>query len=255
MNDTIFYSAGSTSAMTFAADALRRQNISIVSAPAPDVTHLLLPVPSFEADGRIRGGGILEHILAKLPEQVCVIGGNLDHATLKSYPKIDLLQDAEYLARNAAITADCALRIAASRLPVAFQGCPILILGWGRIGKCLADLLKSLGADVTVAARKPSDRAMLQALGFRSADPKSLEPILRRFRVLYNTVPAPILSDAQMFHCRPDCIKIELASVRGIAGSQVIPANGLPGKTVPETSGALIADSIIRILSAKEAVS
>ena len=255
MNDTIFYSAGSTSAMTFAADALRRQNISIVSAPAPDVTHLLLPIPSFEADGRIRGGGILEHILAKLPEQVCVIGGNLDHATLKSYPKIDLLQDAEYLARNAAITADCALRIAASRLPVAFQGCPILILGWGRIGKCLADLLKSLGADVTVAARKPSDRAMLQALGFRSADPKSLEPILRRFRVLYNTVPAPILSDAQMFHCRPDCIKIELASVRGIAGSQVIPANGLPGKTVPETSGALIADSIIRILSAKEAVS
>lgn len=253
MNDTIFYSTGSTSAMAFAADALRRQNFSIVSAPAPDVTHLLLPVPSFEADGRIRGGGILEHILAKLPEHVCVIGGNLDHATLKSYPKIDLLQDAEYLAQNAAITADCAVRIAASRLPVAFSGCPILILGWGRIGKCLAKLLKSLGADVTVAARKQSDRAMLQALGFRSADPNNLEPILRRFRVLYNTVPAPILSDAQMFHCRPDCIKIELASVRGIAGSQVIPANGLPGKTVPETSGALIADSIIRILSAKEA--
>ena len=253
MNDTIFYSAGSTSAMAFAADALRRQNISIVSAPAPDVTHLLLPVPSFEADGRIRGGGILEHILAKLPEHVCVIGGNLDHATLKSYPKIDLLQDAEYLAENAAITADCAVRIAASRLPVAFSGCPILILGWGRIGKCLAKLLKSLGADVTVAARKQSDRAMLQALGFRSADPNNLEPILRRFRVLYNTVPAPVLSDAQMFHCRPDCIKIELASTRGIGGSQVIPANGLPGKTVPETSGALIADSIIRILSAKEA--
>lgn len=255
MNETILYCVGSSSAINFATDALRRQNICIVSAPAPDVTHLLLPIPSFEADGRIRGGGILEHILAKLPEQVCVIGGNLDHPILNSYTKIDLLQDAEYLAQNAAITADCALRIAANRLPVVFKGCPILILGWGRIGKCLANLLKSLGADVTVAARKGTDQAMLQALGFRSADPMHLEPLLQQFRVLFNTIPSPILSDAQIFHCRPDCIKIELASVRGIAGSQVIPANGLPGKTVPETSGNLIADSIIRILSAKEASS
>ena len=255
MKDTIFYCAGNSSAINFAAEALRRQNISIVSAPAPDVTHLLLPVPSFEADGRIRGGGILEHILAKLPEHVCVVGGNLDHAALKSYPKVDLLHDPEYTARNAAITADCALRIAINRLPVVLNGCPILILGWGRIGKCLANLLQSLDADVTVAARKSSDRAMLRALGFQAVDPQNLEPILHRFRVLFNTVPAPILSDAQMFHCRPDCIKIELASIRGIAGTQIIQANGLPGKTVPETSGSLIADSILRILAAKEAVS
>ncbi|MBO5892349.1 MAG: hypothetical protein J6Q30_06510 [Oscillospiraceae bacterium] len=255
MNDTILYCAGNTSAMAFAVDALHRQNISVVSAPAPDVTHLLLPIPSFEADGRIRGGGILEHILAKLPEHVCIVGGHLDHAALKGYPKIDLLHDSEYLAKNAAITADCAIRIAANRLPVAFQGCPILILGWGRIGKCLANLLKALGAEVTVAARKPGDQAILRALGFGAADPNKLEPILRRFRVLFNTIPYPILSETQVFHCRPDCIKIELASIRGIAGSQVIPANGLPGKTVPETSGTLIADSIIRILSNKEAVS
>ena len=255
MNDTILYCASNTTAMAFAVDALHRQNISVVSAPAPDVTHLLLPIPSFEADGRIRGGGILEHILAKLPEHVCIIGGHLDHPALKGYPKIDLLQDPEYLAKNAAITADCALRIAANRLPVALRGCPILILGWGRIGKCLANLLQALGAEVTVAARKLSDRAMLKALGFHSADPGNLEPVLRRFRVLFNTVPAPILSDAQVFHCRPDCIKIELASIRGIAGSQVIVAGGLPGKTVPETSGTLIADSIIRILAKKEATS
>ena len=253
MNDVIFYSAGNSSAIRFAADALRQQGISVVSAPAPDVTHLLLPVPSFEADGRIRSGGILEHILAKLPEDVCVIGGNLDHPVLKSYAKVDLLQDPEYLAQNASITADCALRIAANRLPIALKDCPILVLGWGRIGKCLAKLLQSLGADVTVAARKSADRAMLHALGYNCADPDNLEPILSRFRVLFNTVPAPVLSDAQVFHCRPDCIKIELSSVRGIAGSQVIPANGLPGKTVPETSGVLIAKSIIRILSAKEA--
>ena len=255
MNNIILYAPGNTSVMGFATKALRQQNICVVSAPAPDVTHLLLPVPSFEADGKIRGGGILEHILSDLPEQVCVIGGNLDHPILNGYSKIDLLHDPDYLAQNAAITADCALRIAANRLPVAFNGCPILILGWGRIGKCLANLLQSLGAEVTVAARKPSDRAMLKALGFQAADPNTIESILHRFRVLFNTVPAPVLSDAQVFHCRPDCTKIELASIRGIAGAQVIQASGLPGKTVPETSGELIANSIIRILFKKEAVS
>lgn len=254
MNGTILYSTGNTTALRFATDVLHRQGISIVSAPAPDVTHLLLPVPSFEADGRIRGGGILEHILAKLPEHVCVIGGNLDHAALKGYPKIDLLQDADYLAQNAAITADCAIRIAANRLPTIFENCPILILGWGRIGKCLAKTLQALGADVTVAARKQSDRAMLQALGYRSEDPKNLECRLHQYRILFNTIPAPVLSDAQTLLCRPDCIKIELASVQGIAGSHVIHARGLPGKSVPEASGTLIANSLIRIMTKKEAV-
>lgn len=94
---------------------------------------------------------------------------------------------------------------------------------------------------------------MLRALGFRAIDPMNPDKMLPRFRVLFNTVPAPVLSDAQVFRCRPDCIKIELASTRGIGGSQVISAGGLPGKTVPESSGKLIAESILRILFKKEA--
>lgn len=254
MNGTILYPAGNTAALRFAADALHRHGIAVVRGPAPDVTHLLLPVPSFEADGRIRGGGILEHILAKLPENICVIGGNLDHPTLKGYHKIDLLQDPDYLAQNAAITADCALRIAANRLPTVIQNCPMLILGWGRIGKCLARMLQALEADVTVAARKASDRAVLRALGYHAEDISDLSSHLCRYRVLFNTVPAPVLSDAQMNLCRPDCIKIELASANGIAGQQVIPARGLPSKEAPEASGTLIANTVIRILAGKEIV-
>ena len=43
--------------------------------------------------------------------------------------------------------------------------CKVLVIGWGRIGKCLAALLKGLEADVTVVARKETDRAILHALG------------------------------------------------------------------------------------------
>lgn len=249
MNGILIYPAGSTAALRHAGRSLIDRGISVTAAPAPDVTHLLLPVPSFESDGRVRGGGVLEHILSELPEDVTVIGGRLDHPALHGYRTIDLLQDSEYLARNAAITADCAVRIAAANLNTVFEGCPMLIIGWGRIGKCLGKLLKAMGADVSVSARRESDRAMLGALGFRAEDTLALNPSLIRYRVIFNTVPAPVLTDAQIRHCRPDCIKIELASTDGIAGPGVIRARGLPGKDTPEASGELIAKSIIRILA------
>jgi hypothetical protein len=51
-----------------------------------------------------------------------------------------------------------------------------------------------------------------------------------------------------MLYCRPDCVKIDLASIQGIYGSDVIHARGLPGKQTPESSGILIANTIIRLL-------
>ena len=238
--------------MQFACRNLEERGFDFAPTPAPDVTHLLLPVPSFESDGRIRGGGIPEHILADLPEKVTVIGGNLLHPALHGYPLIDLLQDPLYTAQNAAITADCAIRIAREQLPAIWHQCPVLIIGWGRIGKCLAQQLKGLGADVTVSARKQQDLSILQAMGYRAIHIGHLAPVLSRYRVLFNTVPSPVLDENQCKECDPDCVKIELASSPGIAGSNVIRALGLPGKYAPESSGNLIANTIIRLLKGKE---
>ena len=41
---------------------------------------------------------------------------------------------------------------------------------------------------------------------------------------------------------------IDLASEPGMQGKSVIPARGLPGKYAPESSGKLIADTILRVL-------
>lgn len=252
MNHGILCTAGNTAALRFARQQLYDRGMTVTDLPAPDVTHLLLPVPSFEADGRIKGGGILEHILADLPENITVIGGNLQHPALTGYNTIDLLQDAQYLAKNAAITADCAIRIAGAQLPRVFSGCPVLIVGWGRIGKCLAAQLQAMGARVTVAARKEADRGILRALGFCTEDPARLGHNLMRYRVIFNTVPFPVLSREQICHCQPECILIDLASKKGIDGSNVIWARGLPGKVAPESSGQLIAKTVIRLLAEKE---
>jgi dipicolinate synthase subunit A len=207
--------------------------------PHPDstVTHLLLPIPSFAPDGTIAGGGELTELLESLPRTVTVIGGNLDRPELAGYETWDLLADPRYLARNAGITAHCTLELALARLPVTLDKCPVLIIGWGRIGKCLAKLLGALGAEITVAARKESRRVMIDALGYGSCDISEIQE--ERYRLIINTVPAMVLPNA-----KGTGLKIDLASRQGITGRDVLWARGLPGRLAPESSGALIAQII-----------
>ena len=252
MNQVLLYAAGNTPALRHACRTLAKNGIAVTDIPGPDVTHLLLPAPAFEKDGRIKGGGILEHILADLPESVTVIGGNLTHPILAGYPVLDLLQDGLYLAKNAAITAEGAVRVAAQHLDITFTDCPILIIGWGRIGKCLGALLKSMGAKVTVAARKSGDRDILRALGYCADDPQTMTYALRNYRVIFNTVPTMVLDESKLRYCARNCLKIELASLPGIAGNEVVDGRGLPGRMTPESSGQLIARTVIRFLAEKE---
>lgn len=228
MRTAMIFPIGDSPAVQFAARALEEQGISVAAALTGDVTHVLLNVPTKEAD------------LSAVPENITVIGGNLEQ--IHNHPTIDLLKEEQYLAENAALTADCALRLLGERLSVSFRDCPILVIGWGRIGKCLAAMLRALGAHVWVAARKPADMGMLTALGYEAVAIGDIEP--RQYRAIINTAPAPVLAGSG----DEVCVKIDLASRLGMAGENVLWARGLPGKMLPEASGALIAQGVLRHL-------
>lgn len=250
MSKYIFYPATRSPALMAAAEALKSKGYGVVTRPCESVTHLLLPVPSFDPDGTIKGGGDLDELLQMLPKNITVVGGFLPE--MPGYKTMDLLKDPSYLAGNAYITAHCAIRLAMLRLPVTMRGCKVLIIGWGRIGKCLTRLLRALEADLTVAARKESDRAMAKALGYSAIPLTEMESRLDRYRLIFNTVPAPVLSAEQAAECRENCLKIDLASQLGIDSPDVLWARGLPGKDAPESSGALIAKTAISLLDRKE---
>lgn len=237
----IFYSTGHTGALVYAIRMLYDGGVEFLPCPDRHVTHLLLPIPSFDPDGRIKGGGSLEALLWQLPEDVTVIGGGLNRPELDGYRKIDLLEDAAYLSENAAITAYCAVTLAAQQLPVVWKDCPVLIVGWGRIGKCLARLLDKLDARVTVAARKETDRAMLRAMGYTAVDMDEIRT--EEFRLVFNTAPEMVLPC-----CPGNAVKIDLASKPGIGGNDVVWARGLPGKHAPESSGELITRTVRKYL-------
>ena len=101
-------------------------------------------------------------------------------------------------------------------------------------------------------ARKEADRSILRALGYGAENSLALKP--NCYRVIFNTVPAAVLSKEQCVNCDPNCIKIELASQPGMDDPSVISALGLPAKYAPETSGNLIADTFVRLLQRKERI-
>lgn len=238
MNNLSFYCPVRNSALDYAIKSL-----PVLPAPAERITHLLLPIPSFGADGTIKGGGDVGAILSTLPQDITIIGGNLRHPALTGYKTLDLLQDAVYVSENADITARCALRVLMSCLPCTLKNCPVLVIGWGRIGKCLARLLRENDAKVTVCARKEKDRAMLGALGYRTQE----VPDAAGFRVVINTAPAVVLSQ-----CPAGILKMELSSVMGMPGEGVLWARGLPAIYAPESSGKLIAETVSRLLKKEE---
>ena len=176
-------------AILHAENYLTEAGLQVTRTPAPDVTLVLLPVPSFP-----KGDGYLAHILADLPEKVIVCGGNLSTPLLKNFCTVDFLKDSYYLCENAAITARCAIQLLESKLSL--DGCRVLILGWGRIGKCLSFLLRDRGAAVSIAARKAEDLAMIKALEFGSITMNSVCGKEAQFDAVLNTVPAMILPEA-----------------------------------------------------------
>lgn len=220
-----------------AGEYLEKMGLHVTHTAAPDVTHLLLPVPSFPS-----GDEYLAHILADLPDNVIISGGNLSSALLKSYSCVDFLQDPYYLAENAAITAQCAAKlIKDTHAP---KNCRVLILGWGRIGKCLGFCLRDLGSKVTISARKNTDLAMIKALGFDSVSIAEAGAETQHFDIIINTVPAMILPQLQ---CSKDCLVLELASSPGMGGVQIINGRGLPNRLAPDASGKLIAETFLRL--------
>lgn len=157
---------------------------------------------------------------------------------------------------NAVPTVEGAIQLAMEATDRTIHASRCLIIGYGRIGRLLADRLLGLGAEVTVSARKYGDLAWIQAWGCQSLRTGALTGQLERFDLIFNTAPALILDGARLRETREDCVIIDLASApggvdreaAGRLGRQVIFAPGLPGKAAPRTAAAAIRDSVYHIL-------
>ena len=228
MKKILFMTYGHSPALSHARNQLESWGYPLTNNPYK-ASHVLLPVPSLEENGNVKGAGPLPD----LQEQVWLFGGNLPLCRKRT---VDLLQDEHYLQENAAITAHCAL----TRLEKP-EGKAVLIIGSGRIGSALAQLLQEQGAKVTMAVRSEEKMAQARALGYTAISCEGLDA--KKYDCIFNTAPAAVLAASE---ARCDAILVDLASVRGILGDRVQWARGLPGKEAPQASGTLIAKTVLR---------
>ena len=72
------------------------------------------------------------------------------------------------------------------------------VVGYGRIDRFLAGILRGMGADVTVCARRGETLAQAACDGNRTlrltGAKEDLFPLCHGYDVIYNTVPAPLFS-------------------------------------------------------------
>lgn len=169
---------------------------------------------------------------------------------------IDYGEKEEFLQRNAQATAEGALAEIIANCPRTVSGSRILITGCGRIVSYLAPMLRALGGNVTVAARRTEDRAKISALGMEALTFGRAARRAREFSVIVNTVPAPVLDARFIGEVQDDALLIELASAPGgidiescvKRNIRVINAPGLPGKYSPITAAEIIKETVMSIL-------
>ncbi len=223
---------------------------------------VVLPVPcSF--DGISLNCALSTHLLSGIVTRIkaaTVFGGRIP-GDIKSClsangTKVyDLLEDEALLVKNAQLTAEGALGIIINETKRAVLGSRILILGCGRVGRALVRVLRPLGADVLVAARDPAQLAYSECAGCTPVRLSEVSAFVRNTHVICNTVPAKLLGSECLAALERDTLFIELASggyntecVKA-AGVRFINAQGLPGKTAPETAALIIYDRMTDLLT------
>ena len=124
------------------------------------------------------------------------------------------------------------------------------IIGYGRIGKRLLELLLFLGARVVVFTSKEGVRRELCAHGVSALPYEALLKTgdVASLDVLINTAPAPIISDEAIAAFEKTKL-IELASGDNFPkNASVTRLMQLPAKMYPRSAGRALGGSILRML-------
>lgn len=186
----------------------------------------------------------------------------LDRAKSKNISIYDYYGREGLQLKNALPSAEGALMIAMENTDKVIKNMPVVISGYGRIGKCLADLLYNVGADVTVIARRDASLCEAAMKGYRTLkidldNIKSTVDVIKKCDVIFNTAPSIIFTKKIVEDALKNKLYIEIASPPGgidlaaarTVGTRVVFAPSLPGKYAPVTAGEYIYSEICDIVA------
>ena len=249
------------------AEALSDADAVVLPLPA-SVDGIVLNCPGYRNSERVP----LERIIELMSERSILFGGRIPQSAVvkaqgKGIKVFDYFLSEKLQIKNAYITAEAAVSIAMNSLDKCVRDASFAITGSGRIARLLADLLRRMGARVTVCARNADSLVYFELLGcdtlhIRECDDKKkwYRQLENGYDVIFNTVPSWLFDREFLEHIDKGLLFIELASAPGGVdicaarelGSNVLWASSLPGKYAPHSAGVIIAQCIEEILHSEE---
>lgn len=169
---------------------------------------------------------------------------------------IDLFSREEVAINNAIPTAEGAIMTAIQESDKVLFKSKVLVIGYGRCGKILGNMLKGIGAKVSITYRKKSDEAYINAASCIPISIKEFERELSEYDFIFNTAPAITLNKEVLKRIRKDTVIIDIAQAPGgIDYSYARKLNlkalycpGLPGRVAPYSAAEILKASIIDIV-------
>ena len=205
---------------------------------------------------------LTEDLVSKFPADtlvfVGVAGPFLKNLLIpKGFRLIELMRDNEVAILNSIPTAEGAVQLAMEMMATTIHGSSAFVIGFGRTGTTLARLLSAMGAKTTVIARRNEHLARIYEMGLRPVHHKEMPLFIGDADVIFNTVPALVLTEQVLEKVSVHSLIIDLASPPGgtdfVAakrlGIRAMLAPGLPGKVAPKTAGSILAKAIARTLT------
>ena len=217
---------------------------------------LILPIPVSKVVLQERLNEIFNKNLRK---ETLVLGGCFSKEQTEILKNrgiscLDFMEDEIVTEENAVATAEGAVAELVYNSPYNIEGAKIIVTGYGCCGKTIAEKLKSLGARVTVLARRREVRRQAKLDGFYAVDFAFGPEEAMGASMVVNTVPALVVTSLMIKELPKDAYILDIASKPGgtdfayakECGIHADLVLGIPGKYAPKESAYILARAIER---------
>lgn len=235
---------------------------------AASVDLMILPIVGTDDHGLVdsiftqRRIVLAEEHISALPDHAIVFAG-MAKPYLKnlcekySIRLVELLTRDDVAIYNSIPTVEGALMLAIQNTNITIHGSTCAVLGLGRVGMTLCRTLHALGARVKVGVRSPDQVARAEEMGLSPFLMKDLPDQVGDLDLLFNTVPARLVTEKVLNRMSYSCVIIDLASKPGGTdftfaekrGIKAMLAPSLPGIVASKTAGRILARTITRLMA------
>jgi dipicolinate synthase subunit A len=181
------------------------------------------------------------------------------NCTFDSHKYVDINKREDFTYLNAIPTAEGSIELAIRNSEKSIAYSSALITGFGHVGKVLADKVKWLFKNVTIAARSDKDIFLAKALGYETINMNLLSKEIQNYDIVFQTVPALIINENVVKNMKKDSFIIELSSgsvgtdaaIAEEYGIRIVHAPALPAKVSPVTAGDILSQCVTSIITNK----